>query len=80
MQTGIFFVRLKKSIDPNEQGMELAGRIERLGELFDPEAAYPVLAVEYRESNKIKTTFYHMPTKNNDLDWFSSEYFAFANP
>ena len=78
MQTGVFFVRLKKSIPKDEQGTTLSGRVDHLYEAFDVSATYPVLAVEYRESNKMKSTFYHMPTKNNELAWFSSEYFEFA--
>ena len=78
MQTGIFFVKLKSNIPEDEQGVELSGRIEHLREIFDANTTYPVLAVEYRESNKLKTTFYHMPTKSKQLAWFSSEYFEFA--
>jgi hypothetical protein len=78
MQTGIFYVKLKENIDPAEQGESLSGRVAYLHESFDKAKAYPVLAVEYREVNKAKQTFYHMPTKSNELEWFSSSYFLFA--
>ena len=78
MQTGIFFVKLKSDIPADEQGTELSGRVEHLHEIFDANSTYPVLAVEYRESNKLEKTFYHMPTKTKQLEWFSSEYFEFA--
>ena len=78
MQTGVFFVRLKPSIPEDEQGEALSGRIVHLREIFDIDTPYPVLAVEYRGNNRLKKTFYHMPTKQNQLEWFSSEYFEFA--
>ena len=78
MQTGIFYVRLKDDIDPAEQGPELSGRVEHLEQAFEKGKPYPVLAVEYRESNKLKQTFYHMPTESKNLGWFSSDYFEFA--
>ncbi len=78
MQTGIFYVRLKKEIDPAEQGKTLSGRVEYLRKAFVEGRPYPVLAVEYREKNKSKQTFYHMPTEDNELEWFSSAYFVFA--
>ena len=78
MQTGFFYVRLKPDINPDEQGETLSGRVAYLHEAFKQEAAYPVLAVEYRESNKLKQTFYHIPTESNELIWVSSEYFLFA--
>ena len=78
MQTGIFYVQLKASLDVSEQGNTLAGRIEHLFSIFKKGKAYPVLAVEYREENKLKQTFYHMPTEERELQWFTSEYFQFA--
>ncbi|MBT3272786.1 MAG: hypothetical protein HN368_06505 [Spirochaetales bacterium] len=78
MQTGIFYVKLKENIDPAEQGENLAGRIEYLRKAFSEKKPYPVLAVEFREVNKTKQTFYHMPTEDNELKWFSSDYFLFA--
>ena len=30
------------------------------------------------EQNKAKQTFYHIPTEDNDLEWFSSAFFKFA--
>ncbi len=78
MQTGIFYVKLKDDIDPAEQGDSLSGRITYLRDSFKSGKAYPVLAVEYREPNKAKQTFYHMPTESNELEWFSSVYFLFA--
>jgi hypothetical protein len=78
MQTGVFFVRLKDNIPSDEQGEALSGRVDRLNNVFDPDTAYPVLAVHFREANTRKQTFYHMPTKTNELEWFSSEYFVFA--
>ena len=79
MQTGFFYVKLKNEIDPAEQGATLTGRVRYLHEAFVQDKPYPVLAVEYREENKSKQTFYHMPTENNDLEWFASSYFRFAN-
>ena len=78
MQTGIFYVRLKSNIPASEQGEPLSGRVGYLNECFKEKKSYPVLAVEYRENNKIKQTFYHIPTESNELEWFSSEYFLFA--
>ena len=78
MQTGFFHVKLKDDIDPAEQGDSLSGRVTYLHEVFKAGKAYPVLAVEYREVNKTKQTFYHMPTESNELEWFSSSYFLFA--
>ena len=78
MQTGFFYVKLKEKIDTDEQGQALEGRVSYLREAFVEGKAYPVLAVEYRESNKMKTTFYHMPTESNELGWFASDYFLFA--
>ena len=78
MQTGIFYVKLKDNIYPGEQGATLAGRVAYLHESFKTGNPYPVLAVEYREINKEKQTFYHMPTESNELEWFSSSYFLFA--
>ena len=78
MQTGFFYVRLKDNLDPAEQGVELSGRIEHLEKVFKKGKAYPVLAVEFREANRIKQTFYHIPTESNEIGWFSSEYFLFA--
>jgi hypothetical protein len=78
MQTGIFYVKLKNDIDPSEQGQTLSGRVQYLHEAFRKEKAYPVLAVEYREQNKSKQTFYHIPTESNELEWFASTYFLFA--
>ncbi len=78
MSSTVFYVRIRENIDPAEQGEALSGRIEHLYNTFDKGIDYPVLAVAYRETNKLKQTFYHMPTKNNDLDWFSSEYFRFS--
>lgn len=78
MQTGIFYVKLKKGIDPAEQGENLSGRVEYLRQAFIEGKPYPVLAVEYREQNKSKQTFYHMPTEKNELEWFSSAFFLFA--
>ena len=78
MQTGIFYVRLKEDIDTNEQGNVLEGRVAYLHESFKKGVPYPVLAVEYRESNKIKTTFYHMPTESKELGWFASDFFLFG--
>ena len=78
MQTGIFYVKLKADIDPAEQGETLSGRVAYLHEAFKQDTPYPVLAVEYRELNKKKQTFYHMPTEDNELRWFSSDYFRFA--
>ena len=79
MQTGVFFVRLKRDIPSDEQGEALSGRVERLHEAFNLEKGYPVLAVHFREANTMKKTFYHMPTESNELAWFSSEYFEFAS-
>lgn len=78
MQTGVFYVRLKKDIDPAEQGENLSGRVRYLHEAFVQNKPYPVLAVEYRKQNRAKKTFYHMPTENNELEWFASSYFLFA--
>ena len=78
MQTGIFYVKLKDNIDRGEQGNALSGRIDFLYESFKKDTPYPVLAVEYREVNKAKQTFYHIPTEGNELEWFSSKYFLFA--
>ena len=78
MQTGIFYVKLKKDIDPSEQGKTLAGRVQYLHEAFVEDKAYPVLAVEYIGTNKSKQTFYHIPTEKNELEWFASNYFLFA--
>lgn len=78
MQTGIFYVKLKDNIDRDEQGESLSGRVDFLYESFELGTPYPVLAVEYREINKVKQTFYHMPTESNELEWFSSQYFLFA--
>lgn len=78
MQTGVFYVKIKDSIDQSEQGEVLSGRIEYLYKSFKKDIPYPVLAVEYRENNKIKQTFYHLPTESNELEWFSSKYFLFA--
>jgi hypothetical protein len=78
MQTGIFYVKLKDNIDPSEQGDSLSGRIAYLHDSFKSGKPYPVLAVEYRETNKTKQTFYHLPTESNELEWFSSSYFLFA--
>ena len=78
MQTGVFYVKLKENIDPAEQGRVLSGRVEHLEEAFQLGRPYPVLAVQFRESNKVKQTFYHMPTESNELGWYSSDYFLFA--
>ena len=78
MQTGVFFVQLKDDIPANEQGEALSGRVDRLNDVFEKNKPYPVLAVHYREANTLKQTFYHMPTRTNELGWFSSEYFIFA--
>ena len=78
MQTGVFFVQLKDNIPADEQGEALSGRIDRLNDVFEKDTPYPVLAVHFREANTVKQTFYHMPTRNNELYWFSSEYFVFA--
>ena len=78
MQTGIFYVKLKNNIDPAEQGESLSGRVAYLRESFKEDSVYPVLAVEYREVNTKKQTFYHIPTESNELEWFSSSYFLFA--
>jgi hypothetical protein len=78
MQTGIFYVKLKQGIDPSEQGDTLSGRVKYLNESFVEGKPYPVLAVEYREQNKEKQTFYHLPRENNELEWFSSVFFLFA--
>ena len=78
MQTGIFYVKLKDNIDPDEQGANLSGRVDYLRKVFTAGKAYPVLAVEFRDVNRSKQTFYHMPTEDNELEWFSSGYFLFA--
>lgn len=78
MQTGIFYVKIKENLEPSEQGSALTGRIEHLYSIFKKGKAYPVVAVEFREENKLKQTFYHMPTETLELHWFSSEYFLFA--
>ena len=77
MQTGVFYVKLKTEIDPSEQGETLSGRVKYLKESFVEGKPYPVLAIEYREQNKEKQTFYHMPTEGNELEWFSSAFFLF---
>jgi hypothetical protein len=78
MQTGIFYVKLKPDISSDEQGETLSGRVAYLKKAFVEDKPYPVLAVEYREKNKSKQTFYHMPTEENELEWFSSSFFLFA--
>lgn len=78
VQTGIFYVKIKENIDPSEQGDSLSGRVDHLYETFTKGQPYPVLAVEYRETNKLKQTFYHIPAENNELGWYSSKYFLFA--
>lgn len=78
MQTGIFYVKLKTDISSDEQGETLSGRVTYLKKAFVDDKPYPVLAVEYREQNKSKQTFYHMPTEENELEWFSSSFFVFA--
>lgn len=77
MQTGVFYVKLKDEISEDEQGESLSGRVEHLQKVFEKDVPYPVLAVHFRAENKLKQTFYHMPTKAGDMRWFSSEYFRF---
>jgi hypothetical protein len=74
----VFYVKLKKNIDKDEQGMALEGRVDFLYTQFAKEKDYPVLEVQYQAGNKEKRTFYHMPNDNGELGWFASDYFLFS--
>lgn len=78
MQTGIFYVRLRRDVDPKEGRVQVGDREVFIGEVLTKDRPYPVLAVEYLQGPEGAKTLYHLPVDDNTIAWLPAELFVFA--
>lgn len=78
MQTGFFYVRLKADPDLTDRRVHRRGAMLSVDEVLTKERAYPVLAVELRQSSSGEQTLYHIPADDNEIDWLPADLFVFA--
>ena len=78
MQTGIFYVRLRAEVNPQEVTVDRGGRSVFVGEILTKRRVYPVLAVEYLPTSGTATTLYHIPSDDNTIVWMPADLFVFA--